>query len=83
MTKPLGNEDLSDKVGERVIDQPELPAQGITNENDVLTEVVAGEMQLKRGVAGKFEVYCDEPVRIGGSDRYPSPMNYLAMAIGF
>jgi hypothetical protein len=82
-TKPLGNEDLSDRAGERVIDKPELPAQGITNENDVLTEVVTGEMQLKRGVAGKFEVYCDEPARIGGTDRYPSPMNYLAMAIGF
>lgn len=37
MTKPLGNEDLSDKVGERVIDKPELPVGGITNGNDVLT----------------------------------------------
>ena len=83
MTKPLGNEDLSDKPGERVIDQPELPAQGITNENDVLTETVAGELQLKRSAAGKFEVFCDEPARIGGTDRYPSPMTYLAMAIGF
>lgn len=81
--KPLGNEDLSDKVGERVIDKPELPAQGITNENDVLTEVVSGQMQLKRGVSGKFEVMCDEPVRIGGTDKHPSPMSYLAMSIGF
>ena len=83
MAKPLGNENLSDKVGERVIDRPELPAQGITNENDVLTEVVAGEMHLKRGIAGKFEVFSDEHARIGGTDRYPSPMTYLAMAIGF
>ncbi|MBM3356133.1 MAG: hypothetical protein FJY54_00180 [Betaproteobacteria bacterium] len=83
MPKPLGNEDFSDKPGERVIDRPELPAQGITNENDVHTEIVSGEMQLKRGVAGKFEVFCDEPARIGGTDRYPSPMSYLAMAIGF
>ena len=83
MKKPLGNEDLSDKPGERVIDQPELPAQGITNENDVLTETVAGELQLKRSAAGKFEVFCDEPARIGGTVRYPSPMTYLAMAIGF
>ena len=83
MAKPLGNEDLSDKVGERVIDKPELPAQGITNENDVHTEVVAGEMHLKRGVAGRFEVFSDEAARIGGTDRYPSPMTYLAMAIGF
>jgi len=81
--KPLGNEDLSDKPGDRVIDKPELPAPGITNENEVLTEVVEGELQLKRGTAGKFEVLCDEPARIGGSDRYPSPMSYLAMAIGF
>jgi hypothetical protein len=83
MTKPLGNEDLSSKPGERVIDKPELPPGGITNENDVHTEVVAGELQLKRGRSGKFEVLCDEPARIGGSDRYPSPMTYLAMAIGF
>ena len=83
MVKPMGNEDLSDKPGERVIDKPELPAQGITNENDVHTEFVGGEIQLKRGRAGKFEVYSDEAARIGGTDRYPSPMNYLALAIGF
>ena len=83
MTRPLGNDDLSDKPGERVIDRAELPAAGITNENDVLTEVVSGEMQLKRGTAGKFEVMCDEPARIGGTDQYPSPMTYLAMSIGF
>ena len=83
MAKPIGNEDLSDRVGERVIDKPELPPGGITNENDVLTEVVSGEMHLKRGVAGKFEVFSDEAARIGGTDRYPSPMTYLAMAIGF
>ena len=83
MTRPLGNEDLSDKLGERVIDKPELPSVGITNENEVITETLSGEMQLKRGTAGKFEVFSDEPARIGGTDKYPSPMGYLAMAIGF
>ena len=83
MAKPLGNEDLSVKPGERVIDKPELPAAGITNENEVHTEVMAGEMQLKRGTSGQFEVFCDEPARIGGTEKYPSPMTYLAMAIGF
>lgn len=83
MEKPLGNEDLSAKPGERVIDKPELPAAGITNENEAHTEVISGEMQLKRGTVGKFEVFCDEPARIGGTDKYPSPMSYLAMAIGF
>jgi len=83
MAKPLGNEDLSATPGERVIDKPELPAAGITNGNDVYTEFVAGEMQLKRGRVGQFEVFSDEAARIGGTDKYPSPMNYLAMAIGF
>ena len=83
MAKPLGNEDLSDKLGERVIDKPELPAAGITNENDVYTETLSGEMQLKRGTSGKFEVFSDEHARIGGADKYPSPMAYLAMSIGF
>jgi hypothetical protein len=83
MAKPLGNEDLSNQPGERVIDKPELPEGGITNENDVHTETVSGELQLKRGRAGKFEVFSDEHSRIGGTDRYPSPMSYLAMAIGF
>ena len=83
MIKPLGNDDLSDKPGERVIDQPELPATGITNENDVLTETISGQLQLKRSQSGKFEVWCDEPARIGGTDKYPSTMSYLAMSIGF
>ena len=83
MTTPLGNDDLSDRQGERIIDRPELPAAGVTNENDVLTETVSGQMQLKIGASGKFRVYCDEPARIGGTDRYPSPMTYLAMSIGF
>ena len=83
MTQPLSNADLSEKPGERVIDQPELPAGGISNENDVYTEVIAGEMHLKRGRMGKFEVFTDEAPRLGGTDRYPSPMTYLAMAVGF
>ena len=83
MSKPLGNEDLSNKPGERVIDKSELPPHGISNENDVYTEVIAGEMHLKRGLMGKFEVFTDEAPRLGGTDRYPSPMTYLAMAVGF
>lgn len=83
MEKPLGNADLSAKPGERVIDKPELPAAGITNENEACTEIIAGEMQLKRGTVGRFEVFCDEPARIGGTDKYPSPMGYLALAIGY
>ena len=56
LDKPLGNDDLSDKPGDRVIDKPELPAAGITNENDLLTETVTGQLQLKYSKSGKFEV---------------------------
>jgi hypothetical protein len=83
MEKPLDGNNLPSTVGDRVIDKPELPAGGISNENDVYTEVIAGEMHLKRGTIGKFEVFTDEAPRLGGTDKYPSPMSYLAMAVGF
>jgi hypothetical protein len=83
MEKPLDGSNLPSAVGQRIIDKPELPAQGVQTDNEVYTEVVAGEMHLKRGVFGKFEVFSDEAARIGGTDKYPSPMTYLAMAVGF
>jgi len=33
--------------------------------------------------SGKFEVWCDGPTCIGGTDKYPSAMTYLAQSIGF
>ena len=83
MEKPVDGANTPSEVGQRVIDKPELPPQGIATDNEAYTEVVAGEMHLKRGTLGKFEVFSDEHQRIGGTDRYPSPMTYLAMAIGF
>jgi len=83
MEKPVDGSSTSSAVGERVIDKSELPTQGISTDNEVYTEVIAGEMHLKRGIAGKFEVFSDEAPRIGGTDKYPSPMSYMAMATGF
>ena len=83
MEKPLDGGNLPSAVGQRIIDKPELPAQGVTTDNEVYTEVVANEAQLKRGTFGKFEVFSDEAARIGGTDRYPSPMTYMAMGVGF
>lgn len=83
MGNPLDGNNLPSTVGDRVIDKPELPVGGISNENDVYTEVITGEMHLKRGTIGKFEVFTDEAPRLGGTDKYPSPMSYLAMAVGF
>ena len=83
MEKPVNGNNLPAEVGQRIIDQPELPPQGISTDNEVYTEVVLGKGQLKRGRFRHFEVFSDEAQRIGGDDSYPSPMTYLAMAVGF
>ena len=83
MEKPVDGTDLPTEIGHRIIDKPELPTQGVTTDNEVYTEVVAGEMHLKRGTFGKFEVFSDEAARIGGTDRFASPMTYMAMGVGF
>ena len=83
MKNPVDGMNLPSEVGQRVIDKPELPAEGIATDSEVYTEVVVGEGQLKRGTIGKFEVFCDEAARIGGTDKYPSPMSYMAMGTGF
>ena len=83
MDKPLDGTQLPSEIGQRIIDKPELPTQGVTTDNEVYTEVVANEGQLKRGTFGKFEVFSDEAARIGGTDKYASPMTYMAMGVGF
>jgi hypothetical protein len=83
MEKPLDGMNLPSQIGERIIDKPELPPQGVSTDSEVYTEVIADEMHLKRGTIGKFEVFSDEAARIGGTDKYPSPMSYMAMAVGF
>jgi hypothetical protein len=83
MDKPLDGFNLPTEPGSRIIDKPELPPQGVSTDSEVYTEFVIGEAQLKRGTTAKFEVFSDEGARIGGTDRYPSPMSYLAMAVGF
>ena len=83
MEKPLDGFNLPEKIGERIIDKPELPSQGLLTDSTVYTEIVIGDGQLKRGTIGKFEVFSDEAARIGGTDKYASPMSYMAMGVGF
>ena len=83
MKMPVDGMNLPSEVGERVIDKPELPPEGIATDSEVYTEIVVGEGQLKRGTIGKFEVFSDEAARIGGTDKHPSPMSYMAMGTGF
>jgi len=83
MEKPVDGTKLPQEVGQRIIDKPELPPQGVTTDNEVYTEVVAGEMHLKRGTFGRFEVFSDAGAHIGGTDKHPTPMTYMAMGVGF
>jgi len=83
MKMPVDGMNLPSEVGQRVIDKPELPPEGIATDSEVYTEIVVGEGQLKRGTIGKFEVFSDEAARIGGTDKHPSPMSYMAMGTGF
>jgi hypothetical protein len=83
MEKPVDGTRLPTEIGRRVIDQPELPTAGIATDNEVYTETIEGEMHLKRGTSGKFEIFSDEAPRLGGTDKYPSPMSYMAMGTGF
>ena len=52
-------------------------------DSTVYTEVVEGSLQLKRGKADHYEIFCDEGSRIGGEGKYPTPMAYMAMGTGF
>ena len=81
--KPLTFLQMSTKPGERITDKPELPRQGVAMHIEAELESIAGEPHLKLGHSRGFDVYSDEPPHIGGTNKYPPPMSYLAMGIGF
>ena len=81
--KPLNPFEQSSKPGERIIDKPELPTQGFAVHIEAEAETIAGEMHLKVAHSRGFKVYSDEPGHIGGTNKFPPPMSYLAMGIGF
>ncbi len=81
MEKPIVTTDQSAAPGEWSIDKPELPKAGTVSYQWAETESMEG--QLKVGRKEKFEVFCDEPPRIGGQDRYPQPLTYICMGVGF
>ncbi len=81
--KPIPFRSASTKPGERLIDKPDLPGQGFAMHLVADTGTLPGEFQLKLGKFMDHEIYSDEPKHIGGSDRYPPPMSYIAMGVGF
>jgi len=69
-----------DLNGEDITKLPDIaPHYGNTMGADLATV----DHQLKVGRYRHFEFYCDEPPRLGGGDRYPQPLTYLAAGIGF
>ena len=78
MEQPLDSRKDSMVAGERTIDKPELPAQGYVFTMSADTETLEGEGQLKLGRHRHFEVFCDEPERIGGQDAHPQLLCYIA-----
>ena len=41
------------------------------------------EKMLHKGKKGEFTFFSDEPSSLGGENKYPSPLAYIASGIGF
>ena len=80
--EPILTTEQSAVPGERSIDQPEIRPGGPISRQWAETEW-SGDGQIKVGRKDKFEIFCDEPPRIGGQDRYPQTLTYICMAVGF
>jgi hypothetical protein len=83
MPKPTTPADQSSTHGERIIDKPDHPLDGYANTIVAEMETIEGKGQLKVGKSGAFEMFCDEPPRLGGDGEYPQPLNYFALGVGF
>jgi hypothetical protein len=59
--------------------KPELRGKVFTQWIDA----VALEKQKKSGTFRQFEILCDEPHWLGGEDKHPQPLTYLAAAVAF
>jgi len=75
---------MVDTSDEQMVDQtrqPELPARTLRVTMGADIDIIDG--QLKVAHSRGFEFFCDEPPRIGGEDRYPQPLTYVAAGVGF
>jgi hypothetical protein len=66
-----------------VVDLTKLPDIPPPSPRTVVVEALSLGQQKKVGRAGKFEIYCDEPPRLGGDDEYPQPLTYLVAGVAF
>ncbi|HSG91173.1 MAG TPA: OsmC family protein, partial [Pseudomonadales bacterium] len=74
-------------MGEQIMTKAENPVRvsriekGFSFSFDVDADAMEG--QKKRSLFGRFEMFCDEPVEIGGDDSAPSPLAYFAASLAF
>lgn len=61
----------------------ELPKAGYRATRVARVRTIPGEPVLKVGEFDGHEVYSDEGPKSGGEDRYPTPLGYMALAVGF
>ncbi|MGH9102488.1 MAG: hypothetical protein ACRDYD_05825 [Acidimicrobiales bacterium] len=64
----------------------EGPEAGRTFGKVARVRIIHGQLKVAdvdSDTGKRFEIYCDEPPRIGGDDEHPQPLHYLAAAIGF
>lgn len=59
----------------------ELPKE--VTKSTVAVDCEHVEKMLHRAKRGKFTFSADEPPRLGGDDKHPSPLTYIAAGIGF
>ncbi len=75
---------MSDSPNRPVIDPaqfPDTPFRTFSVAMGADMRIVEG--QLKVAHVRQFEFYCDEPPSLGGQDRYPQPLHYVAAGVGF
>ncbi len=49
----------------------------------VKNQLKMAEAKSETGHNGRFEFFCDEPPALGGEDKFPQPLTYIAAGVGF
>jgi hypothetical protein len=61
----------------------DLKPRAVDHTITAVSELTPANDPLKWGRYGTHVVYSDEPPTVGGGDRWPPPLGYAALAIGF
>jgi hypothetical protein len=61
----------------------DLKPRAVDHTITAVTEMLPDKDPLKVGTFGSHVVYSDEPPIVGGEDKWPPPLGYAALAVGF